>query len=185
VIVKAANIVLTPDKPEYKGGAWHIEGMPYENIVATGIYYSDCQNIQNSKLEFRRALGTPFRYEQNDREYVKTHYGIENYQELNEHIGSLDTIKDRCITFPNFVQHRVTDFELIDKSKIGERKILVFFLINPLIRIKSTRNVPLQQGKMTLDEAKQYRLDLMYQRKYFINHLNQEVYQRTVSLCEH
>jgi Protein of unknown function (DUF4246) len=26
VIVKLANIVLTPDKPEYAGGTWHVEG---------------------------------------------------------------------------------------------------------------------------------------------------------------
>jgi hypothetical protein len=26
VIVKLANIVLTPDKPSYAGGKWHVEG---------------------------------------------------------------------------------------------------------------------------------------------------------------
>ena len=26
VIVKLANIVLTPEKPEYSGGTWHVEG---------------------------------------------------------------------------------------------------------------------------------------------------------------
>ena len=26
VIVKLANIVLTPEKPEYAGGTWHVEG---------------------------------------------------------------------------------------------------------------------------------------------------------------
>ena len=26
VIVKLANIVLTPEKPEYGGGTWHVEG---------------------------------------------------------------------------------------------------------------------------------------------------------------
>jgi hypothetical protein len=39
VIVKAANIILTPDNPTYSGGVWHIEGMENESIVATGIYY--------------------------------------------------------------------------------------------------------------------------------------------------
>lgn len=27
IIVKLANIELTPDKPEYEGGSWHVEGM--------------------------------------------------------------------------------------------------------------------------------------------------------------
>jgi hypothetical protein len=29
VIVKLANIVLTPDKPTYAGGEWHVEGTAF------------------------------------------------------------------------------------------------------------------------------------------------------------
>ena len=39
VIVKIANIQLTPENPNYEGGSWHVEGMKNEKIVATGIYY--------------------------------------------------------------------------------------------------------------------------------------------------
>ncbi|KAF3194392.1 hypothetical protein TWF225_006938 [Orbilia oligospora] len=39
VIVKMANIILTPDKTEYTGGTWHMEAMENERIVSTGIYY--------------------------------------------------------------------------------------------------------------------------------------------------
>ncbi len=39
VIVKLANIVLTPEKPRYEGGSWHVEGMMNERIVSSGIYY--------------------------------------------------------------------------------------------------------------------------------------------------
>ncbi|TRM58979.1 hypothetical protein BD626DRAFT_509362 [Schizophyllum amplum] len=39
VIVKLANIVLTPDNPLYSGGTWHVEGMWNERIVSTFIYY--------------------------------------------------------------------------------------------------------------------------------------------------
>ncbi|KZT14170.1 hypothetical protein NEOLEDRAFT_1052463, partial [Neolentinus lepideus HHB14362 ss-1] len=56
VIVKMANIVLTPEKPEYAGGSWHVEGMDNEKIVATGIYYYDSSNVTESKLSFRTAL---------------------------------------------------------------------------------------------------------------------------------
>lgn len=38
VIVKLANIVLTPENPEYAGGSWHVEGMLNERIVSTFIY---------------------------------------------------------------------------------------------------------------------------------------------------
>ncbi len=48
VIVKLATIHLTPDKPEYSGGSWHVEGMLNERIVSTGIYYWDSENITES-----------------------------------------------------------------------------------------------------------------------------------------
>lgn len=35
------NIFQTPDKPEYNGGSWHIEGMANERICASSIYYYD------------------------------------------------------------------------------------------------------------------------------------------------
>jgi len=41
IIVKLANIQLTPEKSEYNGGSWHVEGMENERIVASGIYYYD------------------------------------------------------------------------------------------------------------------------------------------------
>lgn len=56
VIFKLANIHLTPEKPEYEGGTWHIEGAMNEHIVATALYYYDEENITPSHLEFRQAL---------------------------------------------------------------------------------------------------------------------------------
>jgi len=35
VIVKLANIHLTPEKPEYTGGKWHVEGQ----LVSTGLEF--------------------------------------------------------------------------------------------------------------------------------------------------
>lgn len=32
VIFKLANIRLTPEKPGYKGGSWHVEGTAYESM---------------------------------------------------------------------------------------------------------------------------------------------------------
>ena len=32
IIVKVANIHLTPEKPRYKGGSWHVEGMANESM---------------------------------------------------------------------------------------------------------------------------------------------------------
>lgn len=59
VIVKMASIELTPEsdgKPgsaEFPLGSWHVEGQMNERIVGTALYYSDCENITESSLEFR------------------------------------------------------------------------------------------------------------------------------------
>lgn len=194
VIVKLANIELTPKKPKYKGGVWHVEGTESEAIVATGIYYYSMENITESRLKFRQATDDP-PYEQDDREGVYNAFGMENEGPLNQKLGSLIAQEGRCVAFPNVYQHKVAPFELLDKTKNGHRKILVFFLIDPTKRVISTRNVapqnpiwddkPVDRFTMTLDEAKQYREDLMSERKYIRDELDKELYEREFSLCEH
>jgi hypothetical protein len=144
VIVKLANIVLTPEKPNYKGGSWHVEGMKNERIVATGIYYYDTDNISESRLSFRTAIDNPH-YMQDDRKGVKFIYGLPDEFQMNQVVGSVITRNDRCLAFPNTYQHQVQPFELVDKTRPGYRKILVFFLVDPAIEILSTARVPPQQ----------------------------------------
>lgn len=55
VIVKLANIVLTPEKPKYGGGSWSVEGQPNESICATALYYYDSENIADNSLSFRHC----------------------------------------------------------------------------------------------------------------------------------
>ena len=47
VIVKLANIVLLPEKPDYNGVAWHVEGMGNEAIMAKAIllFTRECDAI--------------------------------------------------------------------------------------------------------------------------------------------
>ena len=40
-------------------GAWHVEGMRDERIVATAIYYASSENVKASRLEFRTACAEP------------------------------------------------------------------------------------------------------------------------------
>ena len=144
VIVKLANIVLTPEQPQYPGGSWHVEGMKNERIVASGIYYFVSENISESRLAFRQACNEP-EYEQGDDRGVRIVYGLENERSLNQPLGSVRTQADRLIAFPNILQHRVQPFELADKSRVGRRKILVFFLVDPTDPVVSTATVPPQQ----------------------------------------
>jgi hypothetical protein len=189
VIVKLATIHLTPEKPEYAGGSWHVEGMMNERIVSTAIYYWDSENITESRLSFRAAIDDP-RYEQNDGIGVSEVYGLEDEDALNQVLGSASTPAGRCLAFPNVLQHRVGSFRLADPTRPGHRKILVFFLVDPSQKIASTSDVPPQQpwadtSTMTLEEAKTYREQLMQERKFFVDEHNEELYEREFSLCEH
>ncbi len=189
VIVKLATIRLTPDKPEYPGGSWHVEGMLNERIVSTGIYYWDSENITESRLSFRAALDDPD-YEQSDDTGVREVFGLEDEDQLNQPLGSAATPAGRCLAFPNVLQHRVSPFRLTDPTRPGHRKILAFFLIDPSATIVSSADVPPQQpwadtSTMTLEQARAYREELMQERKYFIDEHNEELFEREFSLCEH
>ena len=189
VIVKLAAIHLTPDKPEYAGGAWHVEGMMNERIVSTGIYYWDSENITESRLGFRAAVDPPG-HERNDRDAVREIYGLEDEVALNQVLGAAETRAGRALAFPNVLQHRVDSFRLADPSRPGHRKILVFFLVEPSVTIPSTSDVPPQQpwfptSTMTLEQAKEYREQLMQERKYVVDEHSERVYEREFSLCEH
>ncbi|MFI8371613.1 DUF4246 domain-containing protein [Streptomyces sp. NPDC085466] len=189
VIVKLATIHLTPDKPEYAGGSWHVEGMLNERIVSTGIYYWDSENTTESRLGFRTALDDP-EYEQNDDDGVREVYGLENEDALNQVLGSVPTPEGRCLAFPNILQHRVDAFRLADPTRPGHRKILAFFLVDPSATIVSTSDVPPQQpwsdtSTMTLEQAMEYREQLMRERKFFVDEHNDQLYEREFSLCEH
>lgn len=214
VIVKLANIMLTPSKPSYPGGVWHVEGMENEHIVATGIFYYFNSNVTQSNLQFRTIVCEPS-YEQDDRYGVNSVYGLQDEQPLNQPLGQIVTQENRCIVFPNIYQHRVAPFQLEDPTKSGQRKILVFFLVDPTRRILSTTHIPPQQSHwycdlirsippfdqlpvvvvdkivkyidfpMTISQAKQHREKLMDERKYFIAQNNQMLFERPFSLCEH
>ncbi|KAI0750496.1 hypothetical protein C8Q74DRAFT_1459944 [Fomes fomentarius] len=190
VIVKLANIVLTPEKPEYPGGAWHVEGMLNERIVATGLYYYACENITESRLAFRT--------------------------QLNQELGHIVAVDDKCVAFPKLWQHCVEPFELADRSRPGVRKILCFFLVDPYRRVHSTSDVPPQQrswyekemervpalrehptelydmiasyalvGTISREEAEEVREELIEERSDFVVQQNEDVYELNFSLCEH
>ncbi|KAI0750522.1 hypothetical protein C8Q74DRAFT_1320424 [Fomes fomentarius] len=152
VIVKLANIVLTPKKPKYPGGKWHVEGMLNERIVATGFYYYACKNITKSRLAFRAQVGAeedgsglPYDHnEDSEGGYLFT-FGFTARDQLNQGLGHVVAVKDKCIAFSNRWQHRVKPFELVDRSKRGVQKILSIFLVDPSCRVHSTSDVPPQQ----------------------------------------
>ncbi|EGF77589.1 hypothetical protein BATDEDRAFT_3858, partial [Batrachochytrium dendrobatidis JAM81] len=144
VIVKLTNIQLTPSKPKYNEGNWHIEGPINESIVATGLYYYDVENITTPKLDFRVAVDR-FEYQIASEMYWKDVYGINRESLSNQYIGSLELPNGRCVVYPNRYQHKEQSFELADLTQPGHCKILTFFVVNPSCRIVSTAHVAPQQ----------------------------------------
>ncbi|KAL1603742.1 hypothetical protein SLS60_005332 [Paraconiothyrium brasiliense] len=149
IIIKLASIHLTPEKPSYDGGAWHIEGQLNEHICASALYYYDSNNITDSYLSFREATSSEWLgdkpYEQSDHTHFERLYDVENDGPAVQELGSVLTREGRLLTFPNVLQHRVSPFSLADKTKPGHRKIVALFLVDPYTRIPSTANVPPQQ----------------------------------------
>lgn len=146
VITKMANIELTPEKPTYAGGSWHVEGTINEDIVCTVIYYYDSENITTSELAYRVACAEPM-YEQGDSNGMQVVYGLNDEDPMVWDVGATESIEDRIVVFPNMLQHRVQPFSLQDQTKPGHRKILCFFIVDPNNdRVVSTDKVPPQQA---------------------------------------
>ncbi|CAK3792888.1 Hypothetical predicted protein [Lecanosticta acicola] len=220
IIVKLANIHLTPEKPTYDGGSWHVEGQLNEHICASALYYYDSSNTTDSYLSFREGMSSDAfgytTYQQDDYNHLERLYEIQQHQSAIQYLGRVKTTENRLLTFPNVFQHRVEPFKLADPSRPGHRKILALFLVDPYNRIPSTANVPPQQkhwwrqmvtaldrvGELPpelaervvdsigdfpidLDEAKKIRLELMEERKIFVDNVEARLQDETFNFCEH
>ncbi|KAF8802211.1 hypothetical protein BYT27DRAFT_7235520 [Phlegmacium glaucopus] len=145
IIVKLANIHLTPENPSYEGGSWHVN----EHICATALYYYSNENIEPSNLAFRQQSNTKaiyeMEYEQDYHDWFPAIFGCESGGPGVQVVGSVETREGRLLTFPNILQHQVQPFSLADPTKPGHRKILALFLVDPNLPILSTANVPCQQ----------------------------------------
>ncbi|KAI0427009.1 hypothetical protein F5Y09DRAFT_45309 [Xylaria sp. FL1042] len=148
VIFKLANIHLSPSKPEYGGGSLHIEGALNDHIVATAIFYYDCDNITESVLSFHHPVDSDelrMVPPQGEFESLERWYGISTEDPALQRLGRVITREGRFIAFPNVLAHQVQPFKLADGSRPGHRKILAMFLVDPHIRVLSTSVVPPQR----------------------------------------
>lgn len=156
VIVKLANIELTPDKPTYEGGTWHVEGQLNEHICATALYYYDSHNITPSRLSFRQRVSgdtTDIGYPQDEHDFMQAVFGLDPDGPTIQGLGSVACLEGRLLTFPNILQHQVAPFSILDTTQPGHRKILALFLVDPGLRIISTANVPPQQREWWSEEV--------------------------------
>ncbi len=96
-------------------------------------------------------------------------------------LGYFPTEEGYLLVFPNCHIHKLTKLTNISNKEPSSRRIIVFFFVNPEKKIISTRDVAPQQNSISLAAAKNYRLELMAERKYDKEKLN----VREIELCEH
>jgi hypothetical protein len=161
IIVKMASIELTPEKPEFAPGGWHVEGQMNEHIVGTALYYLDSENITDSHLEFR-TLTSSDQYDEYPvgqqcfswmESVFGTMLGSGSGSACLQNYGSVATPQGRLLAFPNVFHHRISGFKLADPTKPGHRRFIALWLVDPFTRIISTANVPPQQAEWWADNA--------------------------------
>ena len=96
-------------------------------------------------------------------------------------LGHFPTEEGYILVFPNCHIHKISKMVNTAQKEMASRRIVVFFFINPEKKIISTREIAPQQGVISLPTAKEYRLELMAERKYNKEKLN----VRDIELCEH
>lgn len=157
VIVKMANIHLTPEKPTYEGSPWQIEGQSIERICATALFCYDSDNIADTPISFRtqgdrEILSEYLHYISHDLLSIERVFAMEIRGTRLQEIGSVLTREGRAIFYPNVYQNRLGPFELADKTRPGHCKMLALFLVDPMIPIISTANIPPQQRDWWLEK---------------------------------
>ena len=176
VITKIVKISL--HNKEELLGAWHVEGMSHENIVATASYTLEQDEKFDATIYWKRL------YSQQEYWTIVSsipQYSPTEFEELLQDtlvpLGKVKINKNSLIIFPNSHIHKV-DMKTSSKSE-QSRTIIVFWLINPNIRITSTKDI--KQQNYSLLKAHEIRLNLMKERTYHKQTFN----QRELNLCEH
>ncbi|KAM0520740.1 hypothetical protein ACHAPE_003138 [Trichoderma viride] len=205
VIVKMASIELTPEKPHFPSGSWHVEGQMNERICATALFYLDSENVTDSHLSFRMQTDSYLQDRmstgQDAYNYVERVYGTgmgHSDAACLQTFGDVKTPQGRLLAFPNVFQHRVSSFGLKDATKPGHRRFLALWLVDPHERIVSTANVPPQQrdwyadgqnyppeSLMTVEEAQEHRLKLMDERSRHDVKVERDLQSASYNFCEH
>jgi len=156
VIVKLANIQLTPEKPEYEGGSWHVERQmvsfdsesqkkkmsterPHRCYCLSIITLPRILLPQRSQFVETRPLTSTHKATMNS---SPRYSGARTGNQLYKRSAALRAAKAACSPSPH---HRVGPFKLANRTKPGHRKIVALFLVDPNTKMISTAHVPCQQ----------------------------------------
>jgi len=188
--VRGRELQVIPKIVEYRLGAgevhegvWHVEGMSHEHIVATCVVVLERDEcLQGGSLSFKRA------YTPEEAGHLFWHINqcrpapVERLvEQATVPLGTVGTPAGRVLVFPNSHIHKLNALTVAQGADEGRRRVVVFWVVDPDVRIPSTREVPPQQGVLPREEALSVRLELMKERSLHKSSFN----PRVVSLCEH
>jgi hypothetical protein len=165
VIVKIDRIELNPSESRFPGSDWHVEGLHNEHIVANSMYILEEENTSEPRIDFRqetRMDRSQFDYEYDLKAFLQV-FDVPCKERILggsltpppslQTLGSVGLPVGRLLAWPNVLHHRITPFELVDKTKSGRRSFLTLSLVDPSYRICSTRNVPPQNHDWWAEQA--------------------------------
>lgn len=188
--LRGRELLVIPKIVEYRLGAgethegvWHVEGMSHEHIVATCVYVLDRDPaLIGGRLEFKR----PYTVEEAGRLFWSADQSRPApvgalVEEGTIPLGGVETPAGRVLVFPNSHIHKLGKLSLAPGATEGKRQVIVFWVVDPNVRLPSTREVAPQQGTISREEALAMRLELMEERRRHKETLN----VRVVNLCEH
>lgn len=159
-------------------GVWHYEGLPHENIFATGIYYFESKI--ESKIEFKREFTLEEVHDllhglSQDRIYDVDDHIKHDYIPL----GTQEIREDMMLVFPNSHAHKVHKM-INNTDHVVRRSMLVFFFVDPEMPIVSTGQIDI-----SIVNSKEEKLDnitkTMEERRVHKSTMN----PREIHLCEH
>jgi hypothetical protein len=166
VIVKIDRIELSSNEPSFPGSDWHVEGLHNEHIVANSIYVFEEDNTSEPRIDFRQETrwmkSEDYDHKHDLKQFLQVFAVPCKEQILKgslspppalQRLGSVSLPVHRLLAWPNVLHHRITPFELVDKTRSGYRSFLTLSLVDPHYRICSTRNVPPQRHDWWAEEA--------------------------------
>ncbi|KAH0360614.1 hypothetical protein KCU65_g9310, partial [Aureobasidium melanogenum] len=165
VIVKIDRIELNSSESRFPGSDWHVEGLHNEHIVANSMYILEEENTSEPRIDFRQETRLDldeFDHDEYNLEAFLKVFDVHYKEQILEgshappslqRLGSVGLPVGRLLAWPNVLHHRITPFELVDKTKSGHRSFLILSLVDPSYRICSTRNVPPQDHDWWAEQA--------------------------------
>jgi hypothetical protein len=173
--------IETESGAEYSG-VWHLEGMPDEHIIATGIYYFN--SPLHPKIIFKRDHFFPHR------EFLFESIGQctpQIYHEYfnNSHLplGELEVTGEQMLIFPNTHIHRVQPHTNTTEGS-AHRQFIVFFLVDPCVIVPdfdNTKKEDIVAGFTEDGQPSKELVENMETRMWSKRGIN----ARKINFCEH